>query len=258
MQPKFGWVMIGGLTGVAAALTGWQALRLAAVQVELAGAREQQREVRLVRAQHDRLQRTQVSEADLAALRSDHAALDRMKAELAGLKNRADAKGARDAAAKAPPVRFGTDSIVPAALWRNAGNATPPGALETTLWAAAGGEINTFAALLNFEPAARASAVQLWTRLPADLQAQYSTPERMMAFFSVKDVPLGTASVRGWLPGTNNDSTVAVLSLAEPEGGKARNVALRFDRQPDGWKLRVTPAAVAKYAAQFPVAPAKE
>jgi hypothetical protein len=145
-------------------------------------------------------------------------------------------------------ARFETGSKVPCGEWRNAGTATSNATLETVLWAAAGGDVDRFAQCLSVpEGRVRERALALLESLPADVRGQYGTPERLVAFFAIKDVPLGTAQVAWWeKPPATPASAQVQVQLSIPDG-PTKNLNLRFSQQGEEWKLVVPEAALTKY-----------
>jgi hypothetical protein len=213
MKTLYWWVVLGGLAVMLGLGMAWQRLQRQPMQAEIEVLRDQQQEIGRLQAQ---------------SLRA--------KAELKS----------REVAGQ-PAERFGMGVEMPAADWRNAGGATAAAALETVLWAAAGGEVEAFAKRIRFDAAARTAAVELLQSLPPTERARHSSPEALMAFLSIKDVPIGTATVTTW-SGRPEVLQSASVTLTAP-GEKARRVSLVFVRDGDEWKMRATDTAVAKYAA---------
>ena len=243
------------LTGLAVALglgLAWQRLQMRPLQAELEVLRDQQKEIGRLRAEHGRLAAAQVPEAELQRLRSDRAAIVRLRREVAGLRAKAELKAA--AAAAPAPERFDMGVDMPAAEWRNAGAATPAAALETVLWAAAGGDVETFSRRIRFDAAARTAALDLLQSLPPAERARHPSPEALLAYLSIKEVPIGTATVTNW-SGRSDAIRSASVTLAAP-GEKTKRVSLVFVRDGAEWKMRATDTAVAKYAAALRGTPA--
>ena len=76
-------VTVLALVGAVAAGVQWRQTVLLRTELEL--ARLQAEELERLRRDNERLRRQQVPAAELAVLRSDHAALPRLRAELAAL-----------------------------------------------------------------------------------------------------------------------------------------------------------------------------
>jgi hypothetical protein len=202
--------------------------------------RDQVRERAHARAEHQRLEAAQVPEAELAVLRADHAAVARLRDEIDALKKEAEKTAA------APPPPRAPSSVVPASEWRNVGRATPRAAIETALWAAAGGDIDALAAAVTFDPQNRPAVDEYFARLTPELQAQHRTPERLAAFFTAKDVPLGSMRIFGERENKPDDVSIGVM-LEAPDG-KAKPSLLNVRRADDGWRLVVPMAALQNYA----------
>lgn len=245
MKTTFWWVMLGGLAVTLGLGMAWQRLQLRPLQAELEVLRDQQQEIGRLQAQHAKLAAAQVPEAEMERLRSDRTAIARMRREVETLRAKAELKS--QPASTTPPERFGMGMDMPAAEWRNVGGATAAAALETVLWAAASGEVEAFAKRIRFDAAARTAAWALLQSLPPAERARHSSPEALMAFLSIKDVPIGTATVTTW-SGRPDTLQSASVTLAAP-GEKPRRVSLVLVRDGDEWKLRATDTAVAKYAA---------
>lgn len=251
MKPSTGWFAVGAMAVIGGALLAWQQLQTVSVEKELAPLRVQAGELSRLQAENERLRRSQLPPAEVEILRAERAAADRLRSDVAGMRSQIEAAERAFADGSRSPVRFGVGSSVPAAEWKNAGAATPMATLESVLWAAAGGDVDAFAALLMIEtgktlPAARA----LLATLPEAMRAQYGTPEKLIAFLAIKDVPLGTANVRRWSadPADRIAQTSVVLEATD---GKKKEANLAFVRQGEAWRLLVMEGVVAKYAAQL-------
>lgn len=213
-----------------------------------------QRDVVDLRQRHTGLERQEAENRRLAAalpdptqlerLRADHAAIPRLRGEIDAL--RANLQRATSVASGLG--RFDEGSRVPAAEWKNAGTATARATLETVLWAAAGGDVDTFAkSVMLPDASARKQALALLESLPSELRESYGTPERLVAFLAIKDVPLGTAEIVGWTERKAATPTMTVdMQLSGPDG-QPRDVVLRFSQEGTDWKLVVPSMAFAKY-----------
>ena len=234
-------VVAGGL--------GWQWRAGAALRAEVERLRGEREAWGHVRAENRRLAGAQASAKELEALRGDHAAVGRLRGEIEGLRKRAE-ESARVAAERAAPrERVITEVPLAASAWKNSGNATPAATFETVLWAAAGGDVDKLASLLRFDPEVRAEAEALFASLSTAKRAEYGTAERLIAAFTARDVPLGTAKLFDSRMEYHGDRQMAA-QLKDPEG-KSR-VAM-FGLRPEGgtWGLVVPASAVEKYAAML-------
>jgi len=186
-------------------------------------------------------------EAERERLRASQATADRLRNEIEVLKMRSEPD--------VPPVllkpaeRSITNATMPAKSWRNVGRATPVTAVETILWAAAGGDIEPLAGMLRLNAGARAKAEEILTRLPEAVRAQYGTPEHLIALLTAKDVPLGGAGITKF--DTYGENVAAVgLHLQTPEGA-AKNITVQLYRQDDGWQLDVPAKVMENYSAKL-------
>lgn len=248
MQRTLGWFAIIGIIPLGGGLWRWQYQTGERLRQQAAEGRRQGAELARLREENRRLAAGLPAAADLERLRADHAAIPRLRAEIQAARSRIQT----EAGAARLAGRFEAGSKVLAAEWKNAGTATSPATLETALWAAAGGDIEQFAGCL-FVPEGRTRdrAVALLESLPAATREQYSSPERLVAFMAIRDVPLGAAQVVAWDEIQAPPSSVQVqLQLSAPEGA-TKEMVLRFSRQGAAWKLVVPEAAVAKYAAML-------
>lgn len=200
------------------------------------------------RAENRRLASDLPDPMEMARLRAAHASVPHLRAEIATMRAQVElaARLARLA------ERFGDGDKVAAPDWTNAGTATPRATLETVLWAAAGGDIDTFAkCLLLPEGRGRQRAISLLETLPANVREQYGTPERLVAFLAIKDVPIGTAQVVGWddiRANTSSAQAQVQVQLSSPND-QPKDVVLRFSQDGANWRLLVPDGAIAKYTA---------
>lgn len=241
-------VLIAGGTGWL-----WQRRIAAELRGEIAARTTESVELERVRREHGRLAAEQVSRDELEKLRADHAAIDRLRTEIETLKAKKPEPATAatvlmpDAAAEVDAAPPKAESLMtPASAWKNAGRATPQAALETALWAAAGGDVEALAQMLAMDAGARAKAQAIIAQLPPATQAEYSTPERLIALLSAKDVPTG--GMRILAQKKNGTDDVALTVVVESEG-KRKGVNLALHRSEDGWRLVVPESAVDKYAA---------
>ena len=223
-------------------------------EVEL--LRESTRDFARVRAENLRLAAARVAAAELETLRADRAAVVRLRGEIDALQKRGDelpprAKAAPAAvqdiaAVSAAPRTPIMDEVVPAKLWTNAGRATPAAALETTLWAAAGGDVDVLASGLVFDAQARAKAEAIFAGLPDGVRARYGSPERLIAMLTARDVPLEGAHIIDTKARKGNLAGLGAQLL--DASGTTRMVFLVLRQDGPEWKLVVPTSAVEKYA----------
>lgn len=250
MRAKFGWLVILGAISASGLALWWQRETQAQLRRDLGALSEENHELTRLGEENWRLAATEPTATELDNLRADHAAIPSLRAEIDAMRERVRLAAEKSAAPS--PERFTVGSKVSAADWKNAGMATPRAALETVLWAAAGGDIDTFAGCLFLgEGRLRQPAAALLESLPADKRAQYGTPERLVAFLAIRDVPLGAAQVVEWNEiGGATPHAIAQLLLSAPDG-TTKGSNLWFTSQGAGWKLVVPDRAIAQYAAML-------
>jgi len=94
-----------------------------------------------------------------SALSDDNSELARLREEIRGLKNSTQAltQLAQEAQVRKAEGNLPV-TLIPFSAWKNAGKATPAAGVETALWAAVGGEIDTLADSIGFTASARQKA----------------------------------------------------------------------------------------------------
>lgn len=255
MRLNFGTVLVVASTAVVAAVLGLQYRAGLAQEEEIGRLRPTAAGLERLQAERARLQTAQADAAQLAAWQTEREALPALRIAVETAQRKLDLVTRAAAEKQAAFERFPAGVTVPATEWRNAGGATPAAALETVLWAAAGGDVGVLAQRLKFFAGAQAAAKALMESLPPALRDQVKTPEETVAFFTIKDVPLGSVQVRQWIESNGPFPYQQVaLKLAQPDGA-TKDVNLVFLRSADGWQLMVTDAVVARYAALVPAGP---
>lgn len=234
-----GFMVVGAVAIVVAGGLWLQRAAGDAVRAERDGLRDQVRDALAARAENERLRAREVSAVQLAALRADRATVERLRGAIDGLKPQANQTA--PAAAPRAPAR-----LTPASEWKNAGRGSPAAAVETMFWAAGGGDIDVLAATVAFEPRARPLAEAFFNGLPEPQKQQYGTPERLVAAFTAKDVPLSAMRIVGQKENGPDDVVVSVLF--EVPDAKPRATLLAVHRDEAGWRLRVPEAALQGYA----------
>lgn len=241
----------------------WARDRIAAtgLQTELAALRLQTGELESLQREHERLRSLQPSADELDLLQrasAEHAAATR---EIA---TREPATPRRPADVLAP------GEWLPAARWKNVGVATGLAAVQTAIWAAAGGDIGTFISLMRIDDEVRARADALLAQLPAEARGTYPNVEHLLAAFAIKSIPIGEAQLVWHHESGPDDAVVCVFvrtldALTVPPRAskqgpdpKAPPMAapsprthaayLSLRRGDRGWQLVVPPSAVANIA----------
>ena len=250
------YVVIALLGGLAALLLIRQHRITVQLQNEIFSKRaEAVKEARL-HEEHRKLVAQQVSPAELEELRAERASIAALRSEIEKMKRRAEASARTMAAAPPQHTSAATlgDGPIAAQFWKNAGRATPEFALETALWAAAGGDVDTLTGLLLFEPEAQSKADGIFERLPAALRQELGTSRQLIALMVAKDAPLSSAQIidRGWAEGG-----AQLKTLLTDEQGKSKSTQFSLRLEGTSWRFIVPARAVERYAAQLqaPVGP---
>lgn len=239
-----------GVTAVLAGALGWQHAEGARLRgaVERAEARVRERDD--LQAENRRLAAAQPSDAEMESLVSRLTQAEQLRGQLAALRAREDATLKASASmrsdAGAPPQPSLAAGSVGAAQWQNVGQGSADAAFETALWAAASGDLDTLTGTLALDAAAHQEAAALFARLPASVQTEMATPERMVAVLTAMDVPLGRAAILRQQQTPGGKSIVA--QLIDPEG-RVKTAAFSLRADGDRWQLQVPASVLRKYAA---------
>ncbi len=255
-------VLVSAVLGMGSVWLGVQQFRVwQELRAELADLRQRQNEEERLRSENRRLRDSQVQASELEGLREDHAAVVRLRREIETQRRQAEAATKIAEAMVAAPRKEYVPSILdgpmPANMWRNAGGATPVAAVETVLWAAAGGDIDVLAGRLTFDSGVRAKAEALLAGLPEAARAGYGSPEQFIAALTAKDVPLGNAKIYD-TKYEIEDSRFMIAEVRDTDGGKARQVQLRLRETNGEWKLLVSARVIENYAAALKGAEARK
>jgi hypothetical protein len=248
---KIAWsagMVIAGCLGIFA----WQRQTSRRLHEVHATQQQRQDERTELLAKNRALQAGAISAEELDRLRAEHDAIARLRGEVAAVKNRPPpplGKGQEDGAKTKAEATLTTD-LIAASEWKNAGRATPVAATETFLWAAAGGDIDILAAMLNLPPATRSKADAILAQLAPELREQYGTPERLIALLTARDVPLGKAGILNEPSETAEGVSAVVLKVQTPEG-LSRTFPLVMRRGNDGWQVYVPSQVVENYGAKL-------
>jgi hypothetical protein len=245
---KISWSVIGALILGFVWLLVAQRTTGKAMRSEIVRLSEEMREPARLVVENRRLRAAQVTTAELNALRADRAEVARLRDEIDTLRRSADQKAS--AVAKSAPKEYVPsilDGPLPPSAWRNAGASTPGAALETVLWAAAGGDTAVLAARLVFDAGVGAKAEALLAGLPEATRAQYGSPEQLIAALTAKDVPLWNTKIYD----TKAEYEGARMMVAQWSDGEKRPSSVRLMLRQEGgeWRVVVPQSAVEKYAA---------
>jgi hypothetical protein len=221
------------------------------LRAEADDLRRQNRTLADLRAEHERFSGQQIPADELQRLRDDHEAIRRLHSEVDDLKNRP--------IAPAPVAPASSVVLVPASAWKNAGRATPAAAFESVLWAATHGDIDALIGMLDFRAGgADRKLEEVFAGLPAEVRAQYGSPEKMFATLLAGQISPAVAAmgvVPQEDPGAKNATKINVR-LEGPRGPK--EMTYDFVRYPDGWRFAILGVMVASYAQLLPSATAAQ
>lgn len=209
--------------------------------------------------QRDAARREETKTVAVATVAPENSRADEDRAELARLRDEVSAlkastqEAARQAQAAAQAARGESPipvKLIPVSELKNAGRATVPAAVETVLWAAAGGDVETLANSIQLDPSAQVKAQELFARLSEASRAQYGSPEKLVALFLAKDA----AAVAGMQILGQRDVTPDVIGVrvrVSNDEGKTKEQSFGFQKTPDGLRLKVPDEFVNKYAQQL-------
>ena len=199
------------------------------------------------------------SQSATAVVTSENGAADEQRSELAKLRAeiRALAESTQDVARVAQAAQQAAKGespipvkLIPVAQLKNAGKATANAAVETLLWAAAGGDVETVASTIVLDPSAQVKAQELFSRLPEATRAQYGSPEKLVALMLAKDASALTGMQILGQRDVTPDVVGVKVRLANEEG-KTKEQGLAFQKTADGLRLKVPDDLVDKYARQL-------
>jgi hypothetical protein len=240
------WILVAGFAAVLT-LTLWARAALTArLQHEVEQSRAEQREVARLRIEHQQLIAAQPSADEIDRLRAEHDAMERLKTEAATLRARLTTAPVANPVAKRTPPAV-PPSPLSADQWKNAGRATPAATLETALWAASGGDLDTLAGMLSLDPRSREKAQTLFNGLPSAAQSKYGSAERLVALLAMQDVPTESLQIIGEMA-IDRDQVALRVRLQDVDGA-AKFTSLRLHHAGDEWQLIVPEKAVDRYAA---------
>lgn len=169
------------------------------------------------------------------------------------------ASGTVPAATAAEPST-GAEALIPIDRLGNRGFATPRDALATQLWAAHGGDVALETKAILIGPKAKAAYDAVVENVPAEIRAQYPTPEALVAYaLSGSPRPVSGMQV---LAETELGPDDVVLKMSWQHEGSTELITndARFHREEDGWKLVVPPTLVTRaltYLARAGATPTK-
>ncbi len=238
-------VALLGLGGMAALLMQYRTN--ASLHAEIATLRNELQAAQVARPP---IPATANSAADptLVAMRDDLRALNERVQDLSRASTSAKpaatpTSGGTTVGVEAARTGDGISSPLPKDAWANLGSDTPRAALQTALWAAAHGELDTLARNMTFDPAARAKADALFASLPDATRSQFGSPEQFMALVLSDEInKITSLQVLRETKSANDQANLQVVLPNNHGGYKVDNFPMQ--RGPTGWQLLVPVSAV--------------
>lgn len=237
-----------GLLVALAALAGWGVLRLRQNSSRLGGQlvalKREARTLESLREENRRLHTliAQVQRSDAEAVRAIEVDLTQARREIAELEQRAKDASANKAAR---PVAVDANRDPEKALTRlehfqNVGQATPPAAFQTMVWAAMKGDDIALQNLCYLDDATRQKAQALLAGLPESAREKYPNPQSLVALAVAGELMRGSVlKIAGY---TAMDSSSVLLTVnSGPEGKEAK---LPMRQSGDRWQFVVPEKAV--------------
>jgi hypothetical protein len=208
----------------------WECAVTEGLQRQLAILRRDAAEQKRLQQEHDQLVALQPTAGELDQLRRKIEAEGRPAPEV---------NHSVTVTADSPSLRRGVWAAP--SSWKDCGQSTPEGTLETTLWAAAGGDLGTLKNVFEFDAAALAKAQAILDGMPEVSRALYSTPEDLLTLLAAREIPLTDAQ---WFARTDHDAdTVTESVVLRDAEGDTQQAHLTFHRGQYGWRLTI-PAAI--------------
>lgn len=170
-----------------------------------------------------------VTEVELARARQDQLTLERREEKLL------QTKAGGDVALNRDPER----GMVRLEYFRPVGRATPAGAVQTAIWAAAKADFDEVGKSMVLSDAGRAKARTLLDQQPAEMRARFGSPEKLVGVLFAYDI----TSQEGFqlVDTTSDGAEVATVRLRRLKNGvvqvSEREMQLR--RGPIGWQVVV-------------------
>jgi hypothetical protein len=156
-------------------------------------------------------------------------------------------------AVPSPAARQGVPlaaGMTPVETLGNAGRATARSAFATQLWAARTGDAALEATAITFDAEGRARLEALGATLPADLRAEYDTPEKLMAYMLAGSPhPVGGMQVLGEVDVDANDVTLQT-EWQHVDDPVVHQSDVSLVQGADGWKM-VVPATLVNRASDY-------
>jgi RNA polymerase sigma factor (sigma-70 family) len=188
------------------------------------------------------------SESQANELRQATTERDALRTEIAALK-KVNAQPSRSTASgsgqKPKPIMRG--AMVPIEVGRSAGRATPIATFQTGMWSAHQVDVDRLVEIFDFDPADRAKLAEFYSRLPAESQAEYRTPERVFAAIAASK--LAENLVGSGLVSEKYDKydEVTLTMRMKSIDGSETDDTFQLRQKADGWHMVVPTKVVDRY-----------
>jgi hypothetical protein len=188
---------------------------------------------------------TGISPSDFAKLREEIAGLKKNTQQVVEFVQLAQAAAAMKEMSNV--TTGAAEKMIPANELKNLGKATPDAAVQTTLWAASGGDVDVLANGITFTPAGRAKADAWFASLSDNTRQQYGSAEKIIALMVAKEgAGLSGMQVLGQKEISATDVGVRVR-IANNEG-QTKDDNFIMHRTNDGWRMLLSDTVVQKFA----------
>lgn len=237
------WALILGVAAAGGALLGWRMFEVNRLRVEV-DARRLAAETRMTLPESPAL----ADGPDGDPVRIDHE-IENARRAVAALEKQLQARPASASTTTAVDARLAAGARLASGEWQNRGHATPEAALETILWAAAGGDVETLAgSAVLYGAGAEKAAAELFASLPESERQRFGSPKRLLATVAIPEVPTGAVEIQAWSAADPPQPTRFVSADFISRDGAKKTSTIMLVRQDDGWRIAVTRSSVARYA----------
>jgi hypothetical protein len=195
-------------------------------------------ELQRLQNEHGVLLRAQITADELGRLEASHMRARELRSRLLGLQ--------KMAASTQSPLRSGVPEELSVKDWEFCGNTTPKAALKSVLWAASRGDVDRLAGLIGFNPEVRTQAEALYARLPLAAQAEYGSPENVVATLLSGNFPKDASSASLGDADESGDEASVEVRIGRA-AGQGRTNLFRMSRAVGGWRLLVPSDVISGY-----------
>jgi len=207
--------------------------------------------------ENDRLRQVMSSTGDLAALRRRHQEIDRARNAINALDLQIHSLK-RNLGQPVDPVWPEGATVLPSSEWKFAGQASPSDTVESVLWSARTGDVDSLTGLITLDKATKAKADAYFAALPGEARAQFGSSEKIVATLIAAQMPTDYAAMATFRE-VDADPDSALLGVRIQEGsGSQLDLTFKFEREQDNWRLDVPSSVVGDLARQLNPAPASK